>query len=413
MKIVIAVIIYNRIKNLEAWIQCWQQSEIDNAELRIIHNVDNLIIDNEYSRLCKENNITYIQRRNIGQDIGALQDVCRGRLVGFDNEYDYMLWCTDDTIPMRKTFVKEYLGVLQSPNCDAACLEISEEVVTHIRTSGIMAKKELWQSLEFPADPMTMLHQNYFFEHLGKEKTMLKQIEAQEKYANQPWPLHEAPLWDIDKREQLHRWPEHYGNFNRSGKAIVISTAYQRHPVIVSSMLAQTYPNWELVLIHDGINHTGMFNYIDNLKDNRIRYIEFKDRQEKWGHPLRQWALNEIKNGSIVGEYVTITNEDNYHVPTYLEQLIKALEKDLSKVAAYCGMMIHNYTSPKYTPIPARTERGFIDCASVMIRAKQAAEIGWNDLSIYSDWTYFQEVANKNGGFGNWVMVPGCLLVHN
>ena len=106
LKTIVAIIVWNRFDNVKRWIRCWEQCDKAGAELVIVHNLeqDNL----RYETLCSERGIRLVSRINIGFDIGAFQDICKERLVGFPDDWDNLIWITDDTIPMRKDFVPIY-----------------------------------------------------------------------------------------------------------------------------------------------------------------------------------------------------------------------------------------------------------------------------------------------------------------
>jgi hypothetical protein len=88
MKVIVSVIVYNRLNNVKRWIDCWKQCNTDNAELIIIHN-DNGESE-KFKAVCDQAGIKYIKRSNIGYDIGAFQDVCKERLKEFPNNWDYL-----------------------------------------------------------------------------------------------------------------------------------------------------------------------------------------------------------------------------------------------------------------------------------------------------------------------------------
>src|SRR5690349_10927369 len=134
MKIVICVIIYNRLYNLERWLQCWQTCHKQDIELVVIHNFDKEEDQIPYRDACNFIGIgvQYIPRPNVGMDIGAFQDVCKGRIVGFP-EWTHLFWVTDDTLPMRSDFIIPFISTINAPNVGVACLELSNEVKTHIR----------------------------------------------------------------------------------------------------------------------------------------------------------------------------------------------------------------------------------------------------------------------------------------
>lgn len=163
-KTIVAIIVWNRFDNLKRWINCWNQCNKMDAELVVVHNLEQN--NDKYAELCRENGITYVPRVNKGFDIGAFQDVCKEKLADFPNNWDNLIWITDDCIPMSKDFVKPYLEHLNNGNIP--CYEISKEVKTHIRTTGFGINKEVSKKLTFPNDPITSRIECYQFEHRSK-----------------------------------------------------------------------------------------------------------------------------------------------------------------------------------------------------------------------------------------------------
>lgn len=404
-KIVIAVIVYNRVQNIEKWIHCWKQCNYQNAQLVIIDNGKSTRV----KEMC-EGVATYIPRNNIGFDIGAFQDVCRNRLVGFP-DYQYLLWCTDDTFPMSKDFVLPYINHLTaSPFVGIACMKLSFSVQPHVRTTGFMISKHLAQKLAFPADPIITKQQCYDFEHKGKN-TMTNQVRQLGLSCDQVLPDNAAPMWDAGYWKRLDRQDEFERVFNienkSSDKVVFICTIYNTYPQIISSLTLQTHHNWKLILIHDG--PSDMREAIQNLilGDPRITFIETKKRINNWGHGLRQKAINEYD----LGDYVVITNADNYYVPTFVEYMLKGFKKSHTAVATYCEKMTHSYKA--WDVINCKLEKGYLDCGCVMVKSEVAKEVGWSNITEHSaDWIYFSEIANKYS-WKNFIPVKGNLFTHN
>jgi len=199
-------------------------------------------------------------------------------------------------------------------------------------------------------------------------------------------------------------------------KIAVICPIYNRFPEIIPSMINQTYENWELFLIHDGPNNTGIRDLIDKIGDKRIKFLETEMNRGIWGHPIRRDALRNINNLCPECEYILITNDDNYHAKIYFEEMLKGFSNSNIK-AVYCSQFVHSYESPqkegdyRYGVIDTRLELGYIDCACVMMTKDTAIESGWEDISHSSDWTYFERIIKKYGE-ESFNRVLGCLLVH-
>ena len=424
MKIIVAVIVYDRFKNIKEWIRCWKQCDTTDAELIIIHNFQTEREKRDYHALCHENKIKYVPRSNVGMDIGAFQDVCRGRLNGFPNQWDYLLWVTDDVIPMNKNFISLYVEQMKKPTVGVACLELSKEVKLHIRTTGFMIDQETASKIEFPAPKIINKAQCYDFEHRSRN-AFYEQVRALGKNVSQVTvDVKKGYLWDTHIRGHFNRWKEHEEVFPIivspiiEKKVTVICPIYQSFPQIISSLICQTHKNWSLILIHDGQNSTGLAKIVENYNDSRVFYIETPERKHNWGHHLRKWALNEIKEGKLVPDtdYIVITNPDNYYIPTFMEEMVKGFTSD--KVATYCSSFVHGYTSNqpdgtyRFGVLQTKLELGWLDCGGAMVKKDVACDIGWESMEIYSDWEYFKKIITKYGK-DKWAKVLGCLFVHN
>lgn len=215
MKILVVVVVYDRFKNLETWLKCWKICNKENSELIIIHNYKNNIDRNIYSTLCISNNITYIPRLNVGMDIGALQDIFRGRLENFPNQWDYILWVADDTLPMSKTFISLYKEEMKKINRGVVCLEISKEFKLHIRTTGFMIDQLTASKITFPVNNILTKEHCWQFEH----KSIDSFLEQVNKLGNKVMQIHpqlnQSCLWDTHSRSSLNRWEEHYKEFTQ------------------------------------------------------------------------------------------------------------------------------------------------------------------------------------------------------
>jgi hypothetical protein len=424
-KIVVAIIVYNRFENVKRWIKCWNMCDQMGGELVIIHNYDEsgtkytepfMRIVKEY---CEGMGIKYVPRHNVGADIGAFQDVCKSRLKGFDNEWDYLLWVTDDVFPMTTDFLKTYISRMKEPGVGCVCMEISNEHVPHVRTSGFMIQKEFSRKIVFPADPMTTKEECWKFEHRGAN-ILMKQVGDWGLKAVQVSDDASAVLWDTGHRGHMRNMSDHYAIFpdenkvpltSRGNQILFICLIFNSYPGIISSLLLQSHPNWRLWLIHDGPNSTGLARIVENVNDKRITYLETKDRIGNWGHEWRRWALDEIKAKRAFPDcdYIVVTNADNYYTPVFCQMMLGGIDENV--LATYCSQMVHSYTG--WSVINCKMERGHIDAGNVMIRSDVACDVGWRKPKMHSaDWFYFNDIMTKYGR-DKFAMVPGCLFVHN
>jgi len=419
-KVIVAVCVYNRLLNIERWLKCWDKCQ-KSGELVIIHNYDKIGDCAPFRALCNKYGVKYIPRINRGLDIGALQDICRERLSGFNNSWDKLIWCADDSIPMDKDFIQKFLDKF-SAGVGCTCMEISKEVKLHIRTTGFCITKDVSRRLIFPRNPMLTKQDCYLFEHRGKD-TLLNQIKAMGLEAVQICDLRTSPIWDLGNRLHLNRWNEFNEKFGFLTKGIdkvtFICPIYNRYPQIISSLINQTHENWELILCHDGINTTNLRRVINAIDDERITYIEHPVRLGNYGHPLRKFYLNEIKEGRIAQntDYIVISNDDNFYSPIALEEALKVFKLNPSAIATYFSQFVHGYMSNqpdgtyRFGIMNTKLQLGFVDCGGVVLKKDIACEIGWNDMSHSSDWTFFKSIIDRFGA-KSFKEVKGCHFVH-
>ena len=217
-KVVVAVIVYDRANNLTQWLRLWQRSNTEDAELVIIHNFKKEADRQQFYSQCQKYNVRYIPRVNKGFDIGAFQDVCRNRIPEFPQNFDFLLWCTDDIQPIRPTFIQEFLKAMDH-GVSAACYEVSKEVKPHIRTTGFMVRFEDLPKIIFNVDPITTKPECYDFEHRDKNNSLIDQMLKLGRVV-QVGDVEESPLWDKghnsrDARKRFRRREqEQRHNFN-------------------------------------------------------------------------------------------------------------------------------------------------------------------------------------------------------
>ncbi len=409
-KIVVACVVFDRFNNILELVRCWNLCETGDAKLVIIHNYENLEAKESYEKFCNEAGIQYIGNKNIGFDIGRLQDVCRDRLPGFP-DYDYLIWIADDSVIMRKDFIKQYIDKFEDPKVGCVAMEISKEVKLHIRTTAFCIPKKVASNLKFYNDTIETKGECYLFEHRHPEDTFLQQIERMGLKAVQVSYLDNSPFWDSGHRKTKSRLKEHqvlFPNPEQSPKKVAfICPVYNTYPEIISSLINQTHDNWHLFLIHDGPSKLNICEIVKATNDPRIEYIETETRVGNWGHRLRRDWIQKLKDTDF--DYVTVTNADNFHAPNYCEQMIKGFTN--GEVAVYHSQMIHSYIN--WGVINCKLQQGYLDSAGVMVRKDVAVNVGWNDITAHSaDWLYFEAIIKKHGAhkFGK---VQGCLLSHN
>jgi hypothetical protein len=194
-------------------------------------------------------------------------------------------------------------------------------------------------------------------------------------------------------------------------KLKVICVAYER-PVqllgLICSFVAQTNPNWELYIIYDGevpedVNRAKSF-----VQDERVFFSNTPTRNGLWGHPNRKIALESIPGEP--GDYVLITNDDNYYVTSFVDQMLTAASvEDTGMVACYT---VHSYNLHAVHKSEVR-ENG-IDMGAFIVRLDIARWVGFNHTHMSADGAYAEECGNHCSNEGlRIMMIPRPLFIHN
>lgn len=190
-------------------------------------------------------------------------------------------------------------------------------------------------------------------------------------------------------------------------KVLFIAPVYNYYPILIHALQMQTYPDWEILLIHDGPETIGLRRRIEAIGDLRVRFHETDQRFNDWGHSLRAVALQIISEVPISGDHIVVTNADNYYVPGFIEQMLRGFDSDI--VAVYCAM-IHNHHNWKL--IDSTPKRGSIDCGCMMVRREVSLAVGWRSREHHADWVYIQDIIRRFG-LQRLRKIPNVLFVHN
>ena len=210
-KIIVVVCIFDRFENLRRWLHAWRTCEQMGAKLFFINNHYAGVDTVYWEALCKKSGVGYQIRPNIGYETGIIQDIIVGRLLPEEN-WDVLFFATDDTIPMKKSFLKDYINEVSKPDVGVACMEISGAYTPHVRTTGWCIKKETASQIFFPFDPVSGKDHCYHFEHTGGEHTLMSQVLKMKKRVTQMSNIENSAIWDTH-HTPFNRWDEWHIEF--------------------------------------------------------------------------------------------------------------------------------------------------------------------------------------------------------
>lgn len=193
-------------------------------------------------------------------------------------------------------------------------------------------------------------------------------------------------------------------------KLKVICVAYER-PIQLTSLIGcfivQTNPNWELYIIYDGPVPDSIIKAKGVHQDKRVFFTNSPTRNEKWGHPNRRDALDSLPGEDC--DYVLITNDDNYYVPTFVEQMLRNSNDGIGM--AYCDT-IHSYQY--HNLVQSFPVECGIDMGAFIVRYNIAKGTRFKYDHFSADGAYCEECRKVCSAQGyNIIQVPRPLFVHN
>jgi len=180
----------------------------------------------------------------------------------------------------------------------------------------------------------------------------------------------------------------------------------------VRSVLAQTFVDWELIVVDDG-SRDDSADRVAACEDPRIRLL----RQDNAG-------VSAARNRAIAaarGARLAFLDADDWWAPTLLERLSGALDEHPDAVAAYCGWQNIGLPGNAGEPhVPPDYEAGDRDAHlltacpwpihAVMVKTRAVREAGGFDetLATSEDYALWLEVATQ----GALVRVPEVLAFY-
>lgn len=160
---------------------------------------------------------------------------------------------------------------------------------------------------------------------------------------------------------------------------ICIADRPERLPLLVWSLIAQTYDDWELIVLDQSHDERGVDRLIPIVPKPedvfRIRVVKC-DRNGDWGQKAKESAAKDMAQGQVL----MFPNDDAYYVPTALESLVKIMQQGAD--IAVCGWL---YDLMGYVAMPPSTMVGHVDVGGFMLRRDLFLRVGWPDKSQTGD----------------------------
>ncbi len=145
----------------------------------------------------------------------------------------------------------------------------------------------------------------------------------------------------------------------QQGLVSIITPVYQAERFIeqtILSVLAQTYQNWEMILVDDCSNDRSASIIKDYAgKDNRIKYCCLD--KNSGAAVARNKAIN-----SALGEYLAFLDSDDLWVPTKIEKQITFMKNHKCQFSFARIKIIDsdNNTIKEFVPIPQKADYNYL-----------------------------------------------------
>lgn len=189
----------------------------------------------------------------------------------------------------------------------------------------------------------------------------------------------------------------------------IITPTYNRAyilPIAIKSVLAQTYPYWEMIIVDDGSNDNTK-EVVKSFSDERVRYFAQKN---KGASSARNTALSRAR-----GQWITYLDSDNEFFPECLEVLMRwfsvhpkafyAVPQGVKTIELYkenkplCVKDVsHEEYPPTLTPKDIFMRKTHFDLNAFMhVRSIIDEGIRFDkNLRAFDDWDFFMQIAERH-----------------
>jgi|LauGreDrversion4_1035100.scaffolds.fasta_scaffold134462_2 hypothetical protein len=166
--------------------------------------------------------------------------------------------------------------------------------------------------------------------------------------------------------------------------------------VLLSSLDAQNLINFKVILIHDGPREETkeLIKSFSPRLSFELEFIETPIRFNDYGHSLRQMIIDKCDS-----EYLLLTNDDNYYVPIFTEEMVGTLQAE--KLDVLICNMVHSHVFPDlpnpfgYQVLEAEPKRRRIDIGCFVFKTNLGKKAGWQDKGFEGDATFFEDLSGQ------------------
>lgn len=183
-----------------------------------------------------------------------------------------------------------------------------------------------------------------------------------------------------------------------NGKVSIIVPCYNQAnylPETLDSVLAQTYTDWECVIVNDGSP--------DNTDEIARRYLE-QDSRFKYIEQSNKGPAAARNNGieNSFGEFILPLDSDDLIAPTYLEKAVEVFNRNIDTKLVYCkadkfGLVNEPWVLDDYN-YNTFIWKNCIFCTAMYKRSDYLRTGGYNVNMTHGleDWDFFLSLLGKD-----------------
>ena len=170
----------------------------------------------------------------------------------------------------------------------------------------------------------------------------------------------------------------------------------------VGSVLCQTYPPLETVVVDDGSTDEATLRALDDCQQAGVRVLHTPNR----GAP----AARNYGIGETHGEYVLCLDADDILLPTFLEETVQALAKSADVGIVTTHVEFFGTSTGVWSPTEGKLSsllwKNRIASASLFRRKCWEETDGYVDLDACQDWNFWISIVKRGW---RWTVVPRVL----
>lgn len=179
---------------------------------------------------------------------------------------------------------------------------------------------------------------------------------------------------------------------------------------LLASLTAQTSPDWKAHIIADHPEQ----DVVDEINriltffnDDRFKLTVLDVRHNDWGHTPRNIGLDLSEE-----KWLVMTGEDNYYVPTFVENMLNETMDPQANFVFCCFLHNQAQMGNSYYPIKADIKEGKIDIGCYIFKKDFLNGIRLRTDLPEADYYFAIDYINKSP-YNHRIYVDEVLYVHN